>query len=216
MQGGPGFQSDGSVRDIIQASGDVRGFENSKFLRIFLQVAFLPLSLQLCIQENTRLGTAVMSCARLSDAGVRCSHLQNVGARMNDAIVVCLQRAYLPPGRQGLFPLAEAGDLPDMEPSEQARFMDRVDDAYKTSCATLVSDGGPDGRLLSACRSSQCPGIGLKATSTPGHRPSSRKVRLLAAFVHRHAQHHGGWGGCHHAGSAAVHSGVCKAHLQSL
>jgi len=38
MQGGPGFQSDGSVRDIIQASGDVRGFENSKFLRIFLQV----------------------------------------------------------------------------------------------------------------------------------------------------------------------------------
>jgi len=43
MQGGPGFQSDGSVRDIIQASGDVRGFENSKFLRIFLQVLCLAM-----------------------------------------------------------------------------------------------------------------------------------------------------------------------------
>ena len=30
-----------------------------------------------------------------------------------------LQRAYLPAGRQGLFPLAEAGDPPDMMPSEQ-------------------------------------------------------------------------------------------------
>ena len=48
MQGGPGFQSDGSVRDIIQASGDVRGFENSKFLRIFLQVKCLELRTACC------------------------------------------------------------------------------------------------------------------------------------------------------------------------
>ena len=53
------------MRDIIQASGDVHRFENSKFLSVYLQ------------------------------------------------------RAYLPPGRQQLFPLVEAGDPPGMEPSEQ-------------------------------------------------------------------------------------------------
>ncbi len=37
-----------------------------------------------------------------------------------------LQRAYLPLGRQGLFPLAEAGDPPDMMPSEQVTTAQRA------------------------------------------------------------------------------------------
>jgi hypothetical protein len=60
------------VRDVIQLSGDVQRFDNSKFLSVYLQ------------------------------------------------------RAYLPPGRQGLFPLAEAGDTPGMEPSEQVPCSRRV------------------------------------------------------------------------------------------
>ncbi len=65
LQAGPGLET---VRDIVQASGDVHRFENSKFLSIYLQ------------------------------------------------------RAYLPPGRQGLFPLAEAGDPPGVDPSEQVLY----------------------------------------------------------------------------------------------
>ena len=65
LQAGPGLET---VRDIIQASGDVHRFGNSKFLSIYLQ------------------------------------------------------RAYLPPGRQGLFPLAEAGDPAGIEPSEQVPY----------------------------------------------------------------------------------------------